>query len=104
MLNCIYNSIANVCPSEVCTAAMLYGKNNKRGCRKIFSCLKKMFILMQNIFIVPVMQLGHRAKLIFSDQKRESGEGGDLAMGNLESSHSTKTFGKVRLFIVSRFI
>ena len=42
---------------EVCTAAMLHGRNNR-----LFFPVGKGFCLMQNTFIVPAMQYGCRAK------------------------------------------
>ena len=45
-----------------CAAAMLHGRNNR-----LFFLWENKFFLMQNIFIVPVMQHGCRAKPLLND-------------------------------------
>ena len=46
-------------------AAMLHGRNNR-----LFFLWENFFFLMQNIFIVPVMQHGGRAKPLFVEIPR----------------------------------
>ena len=54
---CSYHCVIPASQKRIYMAAMLYGRNN--GCLFLW---EKMFFLLQNIFIVPVMQHGCCAK------------------------------------------